>query len=854
MIRTLPVEKMALLCLLCCVFTFPVFADSSLHNFPFDENPSFIIKSAFKVPDSLIIEVVDAEDKLPIPGVAILNNQQALVAYTDVDGLAQVDALKAEQVFFLQFFGYATRKITLRADQDEKVFRVMMHPLKTQLDSIVIVGRRNLSSDEQAFELNHVSYKEISLAQPPTPLEALELNGELYVQRSQMGGGSPIVRGFEANKLLLVVDGVRMNNAIYRNGHLHNAITVDEAILEQVEVIHGPGSIIYGSDALGGVIHFRTRELKLPGKRGEGEFHFKPAASLRYASANGEKTIHWNFEYGNKHWAALSSFTFSDFGHLRSGANRPDAYPDFGKRLFYATRQGREDVMLRNDNENLQIGTAYRQWDFLQKWLLQISKDIQVTFNVQMSTSSDVPRYDQLAAFRSDDTLKFAEWYYGPQFRFLSSMRLEHTQESSLYDKLTLITAYQNIREDRISRRFGNPLRIFNGENVDVYSATLDFEKRVGEGKKHLLQYGLEGNYNSVSSVAYNRNISSGELSSSEPTRYPSGGSSMSFGGAYLFYQYKVPEAGLRFHAGVRFTQTYLNAAFDITDPIEWPESYYDGVNSYNSAFTWALGGNWRAPEKGWGVRALIATAFRAANIDDFGKVRPNSGNVLVPNADLVPEEALTAEITLSKRIKLPGISEDRVVSLNGTFFYTWLTDAVLRKNGSLLGDTLLRMGGELLRIQKNVNAGKAFIWGWSANADAQLLPFFALEGRLSYTKGRERTDELLLPLAHIPPLYGQFGLRLSNERLTARAFFLFNSAKPLSEYALNSSDNEEEATPDGTPAWQTINFQFSYALQSQWRINLALENITDLHYRPFSSGVSAPGRNLKVSLVYGLF
>ena len=88
----------------------------------------------------------------------------------------------------------------------------------------------------------------------------LAQTGEVFVQKSQMGGGSPVIRGFEANKVLIVVDGVRLNNAIYRSGHLQNVITLEPSELESAEIVFGPGSVIYGSDALGGVMDFHTRE------------------------------------------------------------------------------------------------------------------------------------------------------------------------------------------------------------------------------------------------------------------------------------------------------------------------------------------------------------------------------------------------------------------------------------------------------------------------------------------------------------------------------------------------------------------------------------------------------------------
>ncbi|HPD54586.1 MAG TPA: TonB-dependent receptor plug domain-containing protein, partial [Bacteroidia bacterium] len=94
----------------------------------------------------------------------------------------------------------------------------------------------------------------------PTMAEVLQNSGTLFVQKSQQGGGSPVIRGFEASRVLLVIDDVRMNNLIYRAGHLQNVITVDPNILDRVEVLYGPSSTVYGSDALGGVVHLRTRK------------------------------------------------------------------------------------------------------------------------------------------------------------------------------------------------------------------------------------------------------------------------------------------------------------------------------------------------------------------------------------------------------------------------------------------------------------------------------------------------------------------------------------------------------------------------------------------------------------------
>ena len=131
----------------------------------------------------------------------------------------------------------------------------------------------------------------VQLEVPQTAAELLWSTGSVLVQQSQQGGGSPILRGFEANRVLLVVDGVRMNNAIYRSGHLQNAITVDPNILERTDVLLGPNSILFGSDAMGGVIHYHTRTPRV-GNRG-----LKVRTSAAFRSPNQSTMLHGDVEY-----------------------------------------------------------------------------------------------------------------------------------------------------------------------------------------------------------------------------------------------------------------------------------------------------------------------------------------------------------------------------------------------------------------------------------------------------------------------------------------------------------------------------------------------------------------------------
>lgn len=95
--------------------------------------------------------------------------------------------------------------------------------------------------------------------QSQTTADLLNSSGNVFVQKSQMGGGSVVIRGFEANRISLVIDGVKLNNIIYRSGHLQNILSMDNNYLDRVEILYGPSSTIYGSDALGGAIYLSTK-------------------------------------------------------------------------------------------------------------------------------------------------------------------------------------------------------------------------------------------------------------------------------------------------------------------------------------------------------------------------------------------------------------------------------------------------------------------------------------------------------------------------------------------------------------------------------------------------------------------
>jgi len=421
----------------------------------------------------LQITVVDAKTGEPLIGVNVFTDDMGFSGSTDLDGKITLDRIGHLEKVNFSYLGFETLSIPFNRLRTMKG-KVKMVEAQNIFTEVKVFGRRDVAKEEIPMMIDRISKESIAFGNAQTSADVLGNHAEVFVQKSQMGGGSPVIRGFEANKVLLVIDGVRMNNAIYREGHIQNSITLDNSILEQAEVIYGPGSLIYGSDALGGVVHFRTRDPKVLFNYDKA-YELKTNANVRFASANLEKSAHIDFDYATQKWGSVTSVTYSKYEDLRAGANRPEEYPDLGKREFYVFRLENVDQRLKNSDPNIQRGTGYSQLDFLQKIKYQPSEKKYYIFNMQYSTSSEVPRYDMLNdTLSTARDLKWSEWYYGPQNRFLSSLKIKSLKSTAFYDKSTIIGAYQRIDEDRFKRKYFATHRTFNTEDVHVFSLTTD--------------------------------------------------------------------------------------------------------------------------------------------------------------------------------------------------------------------------------------------------------------------------------------------------------------------------------------------------------------------------------------------
>jgi hemoglobin/transferrin/lactoferrin receptor protein len=801
------------------------------------------------------IKIIDKHTGKSIRNVTVYNEKSTINLSSDSEGFVDVSVFKKNENILFSHISYEPQKIKKTILQKQKMV-VFLNKQSAQLDEIVLsVFKKSEKTNRIAEQIAVVSSKEIQKISPQTSADLLATIPGIKVQKSQFGGGSPVIRGMESNRVLLVVDGVRMNNAIYRKGHLQSSISVAPNMLDKTEVVFGPSSVLYGSDALGGVIHYYTKTPKL-----SAEEEVKSQFFSRFSSVNQEITSHVSAELRFSNWASLTSISFSDFGDLQSGSRRSHGFKDWGKVFYYSeNRYGNyTENPTVNPRPEVLKNTGYHQTDFLQKFFIPLSKNTELKINLQYSTSSNIPRFDRLIEFKNN-SLKFAEWNYGPQNRFLlSSQFLIHPNKKWL-ESGSITGAYQQIKESRIQRKFGSLDRSFREELVNVFSVNGDFSVSLTQDKKRVLSYGFEFTYNDVTSKSFGKTlvVSNGQINGSSSgfkvqSRYPDGGSNYLSSSAYIAYRQDL-NSKTTLNTGLRFTNTTLHALWLDQTFIHLPET---NITAVNSAVTATIGYVYR-PGKNWQLNSVVSSGFRSPNIDDIGRVREKSGNISIPNIHVNPEFAYNVEIGLQKYFN------DKKFRVGANVYYSLLDnyiqrDFVYNTDGST---KQVQFDGEFGNAITNQNKGTAYVFGYTLSYLGKISSTINSSGFITYTKGR--TYDTKEPMSSIPPLFGRVEINYKKDKIEFGAALKFNSKKDIEDFNITEGIDNHDLTPIvdpnaildsdkyyGSPSWMTIGLTSNYLLSDTFSIQARLDNIFDEHYIEFASGISAPGRNASISFV----
>ncbi|MBK8054935.1 MAG: TonB-dependent receptor [Saprospiraceae bacterium] len=775
------------------------------------------------------VTVIDKESAKPLEAVMITDQSRSHISYTDEKGEADFSLFKEHERLFVSHFGYTSVEYGLSELKDIG-YIIALTQAPFELNQVTVSASRwNQISKNVPVRVSTITPRDIAFTNPQTAADLLGNSGRVFIQKSQQGGGSPMIRGFATNRLLYAVDGVRMNTAIFRSGNIQNVISLDGFSFENVEILFGPGSVMYGSDAIGGVMAFQTWT---PRYGTADKINISGGSTLRYSTANDEKTGHVHFNIGGAKWASVTSLSYNDFGDLRMGTNGPAEY----LKIWNVRREGDKDIIYKNPDSLVQTPSGYDQYNIMQKFRFRVSDHFDLQYAFHHSATSEYARYDRHIRLRNG-LPRHAEWSYGPQKWMMHQLTGTLSQKTGWYDEMIWRLAFQDFKESRMERDINRSTRFLRFEHVKAWSANIDLIKKLSE--KATLNYGIEGVINDVASTGEDQDIVKG-TSQRGPSRYPN--AVWSSYAAFAGYDVKLSNK-INVQAGARYSYYSQTAEFDNTFfKLPFTESKIN-----NGALTGSMGMVYRPGDK-TSIMASLSTGFRSPNVDDSGKIFDAvAGFVTVPNPELKAEYAYNAEIGFVH------VFSDKV-RLDASLYYTYVDNAMVKRNFQLNGQDSILYNGRMSKVEAIQNAANAKVRGAQIGLEIRPGYGFSLVSQYNIQRGEEEIDNgSTSPSRHAAPNFGATTLSWAYKNLLLSISSQYSDGKTYEELPAEEQNKPEIYAIDAnkkpySPSWVIYNVRMQYQISKHWSLNGTIENIADERYRPYSSGIVAPGRNFVIS------
>ena len=621
----------------------------------------------------------------------------------------------------------------------------------------------------------------------------------VMVQKTTVGQPSPYIRGFTGFRTLLLVDGIRINNSVFREGPNQYWNTVDLFSLERVEIVKGPGSVLYGSDAIGGTVNALTwgGQNRRPGEGTMGTFYrFGSADASHIARAEFSGALHPQLDLNlGGTWK-----TFDDLrGGHETGRQRKTGYDeyDLDAKASYLFRTNVQMVLAHQTVEQDDIWRAHS--------------------TIYGSTWEDLtPGNDQR---RSID-----------QHRQLTYAQLHAAELPAFVEQMHVSLSHQYQGEDQVRVR-SNGVRDLASLDVHTLGCTLQLESPSPIG------YWVYGStyYRDWVDSAGSKYKPDGSFDREEIQGPVADNASSDLVGVYA--QNQLPSLGpIDFTIRGRFDHAAVEAS-EIQDPLTGlPISF---ANSWDSA----VGGG-RAlvhvdDSRHWNVFTGIGQGFRAPNLSDLTRLdAAGTGQIETPSTDVRPEYFTTYEAGLKGRYAR--------VEMEAAYFYTDIQEMILRRP---TGRTI----NGLTEVTKE-NSGNGFVHGVELDGTLQLssewsarASFTWMAGEIDSFGGNYRDSRSREPLSRLMPTTGHLGLHWEHPQKRFWADLSCSLATRQDELASVDLADNSRIPPDGTPGYMVGTVRAGWRINKHASISAALENLADTDYRIHGSGVNEPGRNLVI-------
>lgn len=679
-----------------------------------------------------------------------------------------------------------------------------------RLDPVQVTAGRQASTVSLVMQpLTVLDAGEIAARNPQVLTEALRYEPGAFFQQSGPGQGVVIVRGLKGSEVLHLVDGMRLNNAFFRNSPSQYIALVDTQNVERLELLRGPYATVYGSDAMGGVVQVLTPEYRFAGQG----WDWQGGVRAHYDSADLARSGRAYVAAGDQALSLSAGFSFGEFGKRRLA--EPGQSPDGAGGFSLAGRVNDTDYLSRGYDVKALWSPAGGHELMVSAQSFEIP-ELQRYFQTVPGYSSGAPAR-AVAQFMND--------------RAFYHLRYRYTQPLGFAENLELHLARQVMNDDRLDRRQDNSRDEFTFNRSTLDGFTAQATTALGA---HQLHYGLEFYRDHVDSNAYRES--------------PPGSGALSYPNGTSFFS-PFPDGSRADDAGIYLTDTWtLNQDWSLEGGLRYSRHETDiargdrafGATISNDDVTGHFGLR-RAltPALAWTLN--LGRGFRAPNLFDLALVGQRASNrVVVANLDLKPESVNSIDTGLKFRGR----------NLNGEFslFYSDYDDRIVTVNPAFAeGTPECPDDGDATTTgcAQNQNIAKSRYYGFEGGLRYALSPAISLRGVLNYTWGDQEQGGVKSAANRVPPLNGQISASFSRGRFGIEPIAFFAGRQDR----LDAGDlADSRIDPNGTAGYAVLN------LRSRWQVNdnLALQldgsNLLDQHYREHGSGIDGAARGIAVS------
>lgn len=697
---------------------------------------------------------------------------------------------------------------------------------------LTVVGSKQPESFASTKGITTVKAKEIRAIAPGSLADALRSQSGVSVQQTTPGQGTIYVRGLAGRELVFLIDGVRLNTAVFRSPNNAPLGLIDPLSVFWLEAIRGSSSVLHGSDALGGVINVSTT---LPAYSDDPTSIVKAYTS---ASTNPRGLLsRVSVSHQRETWSAHVGVSWASFGDVTPGGGLLSPVP----RAYAYAERAPDGVYVPTALSRAQIGTGWTRMaaDGVLRW--QLAETTEAIVRAQWSERPELVRYDEITPrFDLDGRPARASAFIGPMFRSMTSLTLSHRPQGSILDTALLTLAWQRMG-DTLHRRDMDEACVTGGEVADctsrlrlVPAAKAKNEvtrsdalsargelRFLSDDKTRAAVFGVEAIRDTIASRAWS--LKDGVLSDAS-SRYPDG-SKMTQGGAFAQLESQLLP-GLRGHVGLR------HAMFSLDIPARG-----DAEPIRRTLMDWAASAGLRfspAPGLAWVVNA--GRGVRSPNVEDYaGAGTRAGGRFQVPNPSLAPEHTQSADV---------GVKVHHGLVRAETFvFLMRFEDAVGVTSTTVNGASTAPDGS---RYVTSANVARLDLYGIESDVRVGHEKRGGAYGRFllvgydeAKTPGVSASERVATPPSLV---LGSWIHPVPKLRLE-----VFAHARGAMHRKARLDDDRIPA--GGTDAFVTVHARAAYAVSPDVTARVGVDNATNVRALEYGSGFHLPGLSVMAGL-----